>query len=125
MKPALNHRAAALSALTLAAGVALFVFARGPLRGFGGDVLIILFGVSSLAAVGIGQPRGRILAWLAAGVLAEAIQLGRWVGPDAHPLLHATLGSTADPWDLLAYLLGGLLCWPAERWWARRGAGEA
>ena len=44
----------------------------------------------------------------------EAFQALKLVGPDSHWLLHLTVGSTADPLDVLAYLLGLVVAWGLE-----------
>lgn len=105
-----------VAALTLLAGLALFRWGTGPLRGTGGDVGIVVLGVSALAAARLGTPKRRLAAMgtLAAG--AEAFQALDLVGPDAHWLLHLTVGSTFDPLDLVAYGVGLLLAAALERW---------
>jgi hypothetical protein len=115
---ALNWRALVVAIVTLAAGLALFKWGTGPVRGTGGDVGVIVFGVAGLAAVGLGSPRTRLLALGIAGVGAELLQALRLVGPDAPWFLPLTLGSTFDPLDLLAYAVGIVIAAGLERWWA-------
>ena len=95
--PFLNLRALATAACTLAAGLALFWWVQGPVRGLFGDVLIIVFGVSCLAAVGLFSAPWRVGGMLGLGVVAEGFQALDLVGPDSHWLLHLTVGSTPDP----------------------------
>jgi hypothetical protein len=109
----LRPRAAALAALCLLAGGALFAWAKGPLRGFGGDVLVVVFLVACVAAVGLGTPRSRALGVLAFAVSVECVQGLGLVDRGSHWLWHLTLGSTFDPWDLLAYAIGAGLAWTA------------
>jgi hypothetical protein len=106
---------AAVAAVTLAAGLGLFVWVRGPVRGLGGDVLIVVFLDALLATARLGDARMRVAGVFALGVFAEAFQATGLVPKDAHWLLHLTLGSTADPLDLLAYAVGAALAWVAER----------
>ena len=114
----MNLRAAAVAVVTLAAGLTLFVAVTGPVRGLFGDVLIVLLGVAALAAVGIGSPRGRVAGMVLLGAVAEGVQALHLVGPDSHWLLHLTIGSTPDPLDLVAYVVGGGAAALGERWWA-------
>lgn len=102
-KPALT----AVVCLVLAAGVLTY---RGPgwvwIRGFLGDVLVVVFGVSLMALPPLGRWPHRIAAMGVIAVGTEFLQLLQLVGPDAHWFWHLTLGSTFDPVDLLAYALG-------------------
>lgn len=118
----MNLRALGVAVVTLAAGLFLFRYVTGPVRGLLGDVLIIVLGVSALAGARLGTPRLRIGGMVALGVVAEAVQALDLVGPDSHWLLHLTVGSTADPLDLLAYGTGGMISWVAERWWITPGS---
>ena len=78
--------------------------------------MVVVFLVSALASVRIGHTRSRLLGVGAFAVAVELAQGLDLVGPDAHWLLHLTVGSTTDPLDLLAYTLGLLVSWPLERW---------
>ncbi|MBX2800082.1 MAG: hypothetical protein KTR31_20560 [Myxococcales bacterium] len=118
----MNWRAAAVGAVTLATGLSLFVFVTGPVRGLFGDVLIIVLGVSVMAAVGLWTAWVRVLGMVALGTVAEGFQALDLVGPDSHWLLHLTVGSTPDPLDLVAYGVGGVVAWGLERWWMAAGA---
>lgn len=105
----MNRRAAVLALLALAAGVFVLVY-RGPgagfVRGYLGDVAIIVFLVMCLAAVRIGRPWSRLLAVGAFAIGVELWQGLGWVAPDAPFLVHLTVGSTFDPWDVLFYGIG-------------------
>jgi hypothetical protein len=95
---------------------ALFVWARGPLRSFFGDVVVVVFLVAVLAAVRAGGPWGRVLG---VGLFAVGVELWQGLGlvaPGAHWLLDLTVGSTSDPLDVLAYALGALAALALERW---------
>ncbi len=94
---------------TFVALVAIFLLARGALRGFVGDAVVVVFLDAALAVVGVGplaSPRVRIVLVAASSMGVEALQTLRLVGPGSHWLLHAVLGSTFDPLDLIAYGLG-------------------
>jgi hypothetical protein len=112
-------RAAGVAGVSLAAGLALFAWVRGPVRGFVGDVLVIVFLVACLATTGRGTARGRLLA---IGALALGTELFQGLGvvpEDAPWWVHLTVGATFDPVDFLAYLLGLGAAFGAERAWAR------
>ncbi|MEQ1565694.1 MAG: DUF2809 domain-containing protein [Myxococcota bacterium] len=118
MRP--NLGAAAVAASSAAAVGVLFVAARGPLRSFFGDVVIVVFLVAALATVRLGGARARLAGVAVVSVGAELVQGLGWVGPGSHWLLHLTLGSTADPLDLVAYALGLVAAAGFERAWAGR-----
>lgn len=119
----MNLRAAAVAITTLLAGIALALYGTGPLRGLGGDVGVVVLGVAGLAAVRLGTPARRVGGMLALAVAVEAFQGLELVGPDAHWLLHMTIGSTFDPLDLVAYAAGGALAGLGERFvWPSRGS---
>lgn len=84
-------------------------------------MLIVILMVSCLAAIDLGTPRRRLLGVGCFAVGTECFQGLGLVGPDAHWLLHLTVGSTFDPLDLLAYALGLVLAAGLERAWASRG----
>jgi Protein of unknown function (DUF2809) len=114
----MNFRAAVAAAGLLAAGLVLFVGAHGFFRGFAGDIGVVVFLVACLAAVRVGTPRARLVGVGLVALGTEAFQGLHLVGPESHWLLHLTLGSTFDPWDLLAYALGLIAAVFAERAWA-------
>ena len=115
-----------LPALGIAAGSAaavfvLFWFATGTLRSFVGDIVVVVFLVSSLAAFRIGSATGRLVGVGLFAFGVEAWQGLGWISADAHPLLHLTVGSTADPLDLVAYALGLGVAALAERAYGQAG----
>lgn len=120
----MNLRALLTAAATLAAGLVLFVAIRGPVRGWGGDVLIVVLLVAAAAAVGLGTPARRVGGAFALGVLAEVVQSFGLVPADAHWFWHLTIGSTADPWDGVAYAVGAAIAWRAEAAWAPAAAAD-
>ncbi|MEQ1508152.1 MAG: DUF2809 domain-containing protein [Myxococcota bacterium] len=102
---------------TLAAGLGLFWAAHGPIRGFGGDVLVVVFLDAALATVSLGTPLARLGAVGLLSVGLESLQGLHLVGPDAHWLVHLILGSTFDPLDLAAYAIGlGIAAALEQRW---------
>jgi len=113
----MNWRAAVVATATLVAGLALFAYATGVVRGLFGDVLIVMLGVSGLASVRVGRPASRIGGVFGLGVLAEIVQALDLVGGDSHWLLHLTVGSTADPLDVVAYAVGAAVSVGLERVW--------
>ncbi len=108
---------AVTSVVVLAGGLALFKWGHGTLRGFGGDVLIVVLMVAGLAALRLGTARQRLVGVGIFAVGTELFQGLGLVGKDSHWLLHLTLGSTFDPWDLVAYALGLGVAAVLERAW--------
>ncbi|MFN3201404.1 MAG: DUF2809 domain-containing protein [Bradymonadia bacterium] len=95
--------------LTFALGVGV-VFYRGPgwhaIRTLGGDVLASAE-VYFFASIFWSAPwRRRFVGCALICLTVELIQLGQWVGPESPQWMHLLLGSTFDPFDLLAYLIG-------------------
>jgi len=100
-------------------GAGLFVLAyRGPgfrlVRGHGGDVAITAFLFFGLGLVTRWRWRLRAGAVAAVAVAAELVQLLR-LPVERSLLTELTIGSTFDPWDLLAYALGLAVAVLAER----------
>ncbi len=116
---------AVVGAGLLLAGLALFRWGTGLVRGFGGDVLVVVVMVAGLASIGLGRPRSRLIGVGAFAVGTELFQGLGLVGPESHWLLHLTLGSTFDPWDLVAYGLGLAVAAGLERAWGGRGQAPA
>jgi hypothetical protein len=114
-----RKRVAAVGLASFTACVALFLGVSGWVRGTVGDVLIVVLLVSLLALIPVGSARIRVAAVLAFAFVLEGLQTLDLVGPDSHWLLHATVGSTFDPLDLLMYVVGAGVSLVAERWWAR------
>jgi len=111
-------RPALAAAACLAAGLVLFKYGTGHLRGFGSDVLVVVFITACVAATNVGSPRSRPIGVLIFAVVVECIQALGLVGADSHWFLHLTLGSTFDPLDLLAYAIGAVIAVGFERLWA-------
>lgn len=124
--PSRTGRRIHLPALGVAAGstavvLLLFWFATGTLRSFVGDIVVIVLLVSSLAAFRIGSTVRRLVGVAVFACAVEAWQGLGWITEDSHPLLHLTMGSTADPLDLVAYALGLVAASLAERSYGRVG----
>lgn len=111
--------------ISLTTGLLLFAFAHGPLRGFVGDVLVVVFLDAALATLSLGSARTRLPFVAALSVGLEGLQALHLVDKEAPALLHLLLGSTFDPWDLLAYALGLLPAVALERRWATGKGGSA
>jgi hypothetical protein len=114
-----NGRALLVAISAAGLVLALFLVATGPLRSFFGDIVVVVFLVAVLAAARVGSPRARLLG---VGLFAVGVEL--WQGldlvrPGTHWLLDLTVGSTWDPFDLLAYGIGLLAAAGAERWYRR------
>jgi hypothetical protein len=106
----------------LALGLLVLVY-RGPgfriTRGHGGDVAIV-----ALLFFGLGvvtrwrrEARATLVAVIAVGT--ELAQLAR-LPVERSLLTELTIGSTFDPWDLLAYALGLVLAVQLDRGWISR-----
>lgn len=104
--------------LLLEIGIAMG-FHSGIIRSFVGDVLVIVllfFFVGAFVSI-------KLLPKVAGIVLfAMLIEIGQYfhlvmkLGGGQNRLALVILGNQFDPWDMLAYLLGGALCWLMERW---------
>ncbi|MCB9686196.1 MAG: DUF2809 domain-containing protein [Alphaproteobacteria bacterium] len=102
-------RPAAVAAAGWIALVLIFLYAHGWLRGFVGDAVVVVFLDAFLAMIALGpiaSARARLITVGTLSMGIECLQTLHLVGPDAHWVLHAVLGSTFDPWDLLAYAIG-------------------
>lgn len=108
--------------LLLVVGLAIVFYTgpgRGLLRGHLGDVVVVPFLYFLWAVI---RPDGRLVRGL--GVIAisftlEFLQLLDWVDADSPLLLQITLGTTFDPWDFVAYVIGLACAVVIERWWFR------
>lgn len=109
---------AALALLAIEVAIARYV-PPGVLRGFGGDVLVVvLVLVYALLQTCLVQPAARLALW--ALLFAYAIECLQGLGMvDAlglhgqtvlHRILRIALGATFDVWDLVAYTCGWLVC---------------
>jgi len=107
-----------VAALCFVACAGIFLFASGWVRNIGGDVLVVVLLVAGLASIPVGRPWMRLCAVGLFSVGAEAFQSLGLVTPATHWIAHATIGSTYDPVDLVAYAGGLVMAAAAERWWA-------
>lgn len=108
-----------LAALVLlAVEVAIARYAPpGALRGFGGDVLVVVL-VYALLRTCVAQPAARLaLCALLFACAIECLQglgmvdmLGLHGQTALHRVLRIALGTTFDVWDLVAYGCGWLVC---------------
>jgi hypothetical protein len=89
----------------------------GVLRGFGGDVLVVVL-VYALLRACVAQPAARLALWaLLFACAIECLQglgmvdaLGLHGQTALHRVLRIALGTTFDLWDLAAYGCGWLVC---------------
>jgi len=102
----------------LAVEVAIARYAPpGVLRGFGGDVLVVVL-VYAFLRTFLALPPARLALWsLLFACAIEGLQglglvdaLGLHGQTALHRVLRIALGSTFDVWDLVAYACGWLLC---------------
>lgn len=109
----------ALGALAVGIGVIVYTGpGRAYVRGWVGDIAIIVFLVALLALVPVGRARTRLLAVGGFAIGVELLQSFDWVSPDAPWFVHLTFGSTFDPVDILFYAMGLAIAAGFERWWA-------
>jgi hypothetical protein len=108
------------SAICGLTGLLILIY-KGPawvwLRYYGGDVVSVAFLYFCISL--FWQPpalwRAGLVA-IIAGVI-ELAQLWQITPTGGSPVLQVVLGSTADPWDLLAYLLGLILAVGIDQRW--------
>lgn len=124
--------AAAVAATSLTAGLLLFAFVHGPVRGSVGDVLVVVFLDAALAAgclaAGVDGRRAGWARLAGVGALSVGLELLQGlhlVGKDAPWVLHLVLGATFDPWDLLWYAIGLWFAAGFEVSWTRRVSSPA
>lgn len=113
---------AALALLAIEMAIARYA-PPGALRGFGGDVLVVVL-VYALLRTCVTQPAARLALWaLLFACAIECLQglgmvdvLGLHGQTALHRVLRIALGATFDVWDLVAYGCGWLVCraldWP-------------
>ncbi|MEO6281473.1 DUF2809 domain-containing protein [Roseateles sp.] len=107
---------AALALLAVEVAIARYA-PPGVLRGFGGDVLVVVL-VYALLQTCVAQPAARLALWsLLFACAIECLQglgmvdtLGLRGQTALHRILRIALGATFDVWDLVAYGCGWLLC---------------
>jgi hypothetical protein len=107
---------AALALLAVEVAIARYA-PQGVLRGFGGDVLVVVL-VYALLRTCVAQPAARLALWaLLFACAIEGLQglgmvdvLGLHDQTALHRVLRIALGATFDLWDLVAYGCGWLVC---------------
>lgn len=107
---------AALALLAIEVAIARYA-PQGVLRGFGGDVLVVVL-VYALLQTCVAQPAARLALWaLLFACAVEGLQglgmvdvLGLHDQTALHRVLRIALGTTFDVWDLVAYGCGWLVC---------------
>jgi len=111
-----NWLLAALVLLAVEVAIARYA-PPGALRGFGGDVLVVVL-VYALLRTCVAQPAARLALWaLLFACAIECLQglgmvdvLGLHGQTALHRVLRIALGATFDVWDLVAYGCGWLVC---------------
>ncbi|HEX5057775.1 MAG TPA: DUF2809 domain-containing protein [Kofleriaceae bacterium] len=102
----MRRRFAWLGAAAIALGIAVLVY-RGPgraiVRGHVGDVAATMLVYAALGAAWRTRRTVRATMTFAVAVAIELVQIGWHARSPAGELL---IGSTFDPWDLVAYALG-------------------
>lgn len=107
---------AALALLAIEVAIARYA-PPGVLRGFGGDVLVVVL-VYAVLRTFVAQPAARLaLCALLFACAIECLQalgmvdmLGLHGQTAFHRILRVALGATFDAWDLVAYGCGWLVC---------------
>ncbi len=111
-----------ISLFTFLCGIAVATVLRGHpfIRGFGGDILIVIFIYGSIKVL---APELRPV-FLAPGVLAFAcfVEFLQYLGVPRYfdtksLLIILTLGSTFDPADMAAYGIGALIIYLLDRYY--------
>lgn len=122
----MKRRFVGLAAVALALGVAVLLY-RGPgraiVRGHVGDVAATMLVYALISLVS----KARV-GYRAAGTLATAtaIEIGQaWWHVESSPTAEVILGTTFDPWDLVAYVIGVIIALGWERTVIRRQVGRA
>lgn len=111
-----------LGAAAIALGLAVLAY-RGPgralVRGHAGDVAATMLVYALVSGAWAARGRVRAVATLA---IAVAIELGQLVWHARSLAGELLIGSTFDPWDLVAYVLGIAV---AVAWDARTGGDQS
>ena len=113
----INRRPAIVASVLLLMGVLVFLYTTGMVRNWLGDVLVVVFLVAIPATFRLGRPIHRLLGVGLLSVGVECFQGLGWIPQNAHWIWRITIGTTFDPWDLAAYLLGLGVAALAEWWW--------
>jgi len=97
--------------------ILIALFGSGAVRGYLGDVLVILLLYFLIRAFIRNELRWLWLWLFGLGVLvelAQLFQLASLLGLDQFRVLRIVLGSTFDLWDIICYLIGSLMILVAE-----------
>jgi len=123
MKKRLIYAAVSLFSLLCGISVAFLINQRSFLRGFAGDILIVIFIYSSVKVILKDQHPVRIAAGVFSFALfVEFIQytgLPKYFNPRSIVTI-LTLGSTYDPLDIAAYAVGVTVIYLADRFVLQR-----
>lgn len=94
-------------ATSLFVGLTIFFYGTGMMRSYGGDIVVVLFLYALVSLIVRSSPHKKALGVFLFACVVELFQL---IGIDATtPLGQLTIGSTFDPFDLLAYGIGTYL----------------
>ena len=83
-----------------------------------GDVLVVVwlyYFLASLFSMSVNWLVSLVVLIAFAVELGQLLQVAVWLGIEPSSLLAVILGATFDWKDLLAYCIGGLLCWWMEK----------
>ncbi len=112
MKKRFLYAALSLSVLSCGIAVAFFINQHSFMRGFAGDILIVIFIYSSVKII----LKDQLPLHTAAGVFlfAVLVEFIQYTGIPKHfnpgsIITILTLGSTYDPLDIAAYAIGALI----------------
>lgn len=104
MKLEFNKTFALISILTFIIGIVLFFVSTGFVRNYLGDVLVVIFLYSLLSSFLDVRPVYKAVVIFVIALAIELLQLFLSVSENAAQQL--ILGSSFDPWDIIAYIIG-------------------
>ena len=122
-----TRKRALLDAVTsLAAGILLLLLPvqTGPVRGYLGDVLIVVFICSLVGAIfRVSSFKNAVGVFLFASLVEflQLLRLDRLWGLEGSLLVWVTIGATFDPWDFAAYAVGAVVAFVLLRQRTERG----
>ncbi|WP_104040066.1 ribosomal maturation YjgA family protein [Vibrio hyugaensis] len=102
----------------LALGVIALYVRDSFIRPTFGDVLVVVwlyYFLASLLSMPVNWLTSLVVLIAFAVELGQLVQLSAWLGIEPSSPLAVILGATFDWKDLLAYCIGGLLCWWMEK----------
>ena len=118
MKIILRKRYFTIFLLVLVTEIAIAIFSfHRFIRGFLGDVLVLPLLYFFLRTFFPFTPLKTLMGVLAFAFFVEILQffeLSKHLEID-NGILQTMLGATFDPWDLIAYSIGGIACFLADR----------